>query len=107
MSRSASWNAITELAQAATWVMTGPVRPYSIDSMQAAMEPDSAGIANGLTCPGPLRRDVRAVDDLLEAAAAGVHHDGHAIPLLRVDIAAKSMPESRDRLLARSHRQAG
>ena len=36
MSRSASWNAMTDVAQAATWVMTGPVRPYSIDSMRRA-----------------------------------------------------------------------
>ena len=35
------------LAHAATWVITGPVRPYSIESWQAAIEPDSAGIANG------------------------------------------------------------
>ena len=54
MSRSASWNAITEVAQAATCVMTGPVRPYSIDSMQAAIEPDSAGTANADTNRGPL-----------------------------------------------------
>ena len=45
---------MTELAHAATWVMTGPVRPYSMDSRQAAMEPDRAGMANGLTWPGPL-----------------------------------------------------
>ena len=54
--RSASWKAITEVAQAATWVMTGPVRPYSIDSMQAAIEPESAGIANGETNRGPRSR---------------------------------------------------
>ena len=44
---------MTDVAQAATWVMTGPVSPYSIDSMQAAIEPDSAGTANGLTKRGP------------------------------------------------------
>ena len=49
ISRSASWKAMTDVAQAATWVMTGPVRPYSIDSMQAPIEPDRAGTANGLT----------------------------------------------------------
>ena len=38
---------MTDVAQAATWVMTGPVRPYSIDSMRRAIEPDSAGTANG------------------------------------------------------------
>ena len=44
---------MTDVAQAATWVMTGPVRPYSIESMQAPIEPDSAGIANGDTKRGP------------------------------------------------------
>ena len=53
ISRSASWNAITDVAQAATWVMTGPVRPYSMLSMQAAIEPESAGIAKGETKRGP------------------------------------------------------
>ncbi len=43
-----------EVAQAATWVMTGPVRWYSIESMQAPIEPDRAGTANGLTKRGPL-----------------------------------------------------
>ena len=47
---------MTDVAQAATWVITGPVRPYSIDSMQAPIEPDSAGIANGLTKRGPVCR---------------------------------------------------
>ena len=51
--RSASWKAMTEVAHAATWVITGPVRPYSIESMQAAIEPDRAGTANGLTKRGP------------------------------------------------------
>jgi hypothetical protein len=51
--RSASWNAITEVAQAATWVITGPVRPYSIESMQAPIEPLRAGIANADTNRGP------------------------------------------------------
>ncbi len=53
ISRRASWKAMTDVAQAATWVMTGPVRPYSIDSMQAPIEPDSAGTAKGLTKRGP------------------------------------------------------
>ena len=42
------------MAQAATWVITGPVSRYSIDSSEAPIEPDSAGIANGLTNRGPL-----------------------------------------------------
>ena len=55
MRRSASWKAITDVAHAATWVMTGPVRPHSIDSKAAAMDPDSAGTANGETNRGPFR----------------------------------------------------
>ncbi len=53
MRRSASWKAMTPDAQAATWHMTGPVRPYFIETWAAAMLPDSAGTANGLTWPGP------------------------------------------------------
>ena len=53
MSRSASWNAMTDVAQAATCVMTGPVSLYSIESMQPAIEPDSAGTANADTNRGP------------------------------------------------------
>ncbi len=51
--RRASWKAMIEVAQAAVWAMTGPVRPNSIESMQAAIEPERAGIANGLTKRGP------------------------------------------------------
>ena len=47
ISRRASWKAITPEAQAATWVMTGPVRPYFIETWAAPMEPDTAGMANG------------------------------------------------------------
>ena len=53
MRRSASWNAMTDVAHAATWVITGPVSLYSIDSMHAAIEPDSAGTANADTNRGP------------------------------------------------------
>ena len=56
MSRSASWNAMTDVAQAATWVMTGPVSPYSIDSSAAPIEPDRAGMAKGDTNRGPFCR---------------------------------------------------
>ena len=64
---------MTPLAQAATWVMTGPVRPYFIDTSAAAIDPDRAGIANGETWPGPLVPEVcLAVDDLLHPAAAGI-----------------------------------
>ena len=45
---------MTDVAHAATWVMTGPVRPYSIDSMQLAMDGESAGTANADTNRGPL-----------------------------------------------------
>jgi hypothetical protein len=47
--RRPSMKAMTLLAQAATWVMTGPVMPYLIETWQAAIEPESAGIANGET----------------------------------------------------------
>ncbi len=53
MSRSASWKAMTDVAQAATWVITGPVRPYSIESMQAPIEPERAGTAKADTKRGP------------------------------------------------------
>ena len=53
MSRRASWKAMTEVAHAATWVMTGPVRPHSMDSMAAPIDPDRAGTANGETKRGP------------------------------------------------------
>ena len=70
-------------AQAATWVMTGPVRPYSIDSRQAAIEPDRAGMAKGLTKRAPRVLMVScAVDDLLEATTAGVDGDRGAVTLL-------------------------
>ena len=53
MRRNASWKAMTELAQAATWVITGPVRCHSIDSIAAPIEPDNAGTANAETKRGP------------------------------------------------------
>src|SRR5665811_663486 len=59
MSRSASWNAITDVAHAATCVMTGPVMPYSMLSMHAAIEPEREGIANGETNRGPRSRRTR------------------------------------------------
>ena len=96
---------MTELAHAATWVMTGPVSPYSIDSRQAAMEPDSAGMANGLTWPGPLACERgRAVDDLLLAAAAGVDRDRDPVALVGVP-GLEVQPGVRDRLLAGGHAQ--
>ncbi len=53
MSRRASWKAMTEVAHAATCVMTGPVRPYSIDSRQPPIELETAGTANADTNRGP------------------------------------------------------
>ena len=73
-----------EVAQAADWVMTGPVRPYSIDSWHAAIDADTAGNANGLTWPGPLSRSTSwPMRDLLDAAATRVDGDRDAIALLR------------------------
>jgi hypothetical protein len=51
---------MTPDAQAATWVMTGPVSPYFIDTWAAAIDPESAGMAKGLTWPGPLSRIMSA-----------------------------------------------
>ena len=96
---------MTEVAQAATWVMTGPVRPYSIESMHAPIEPDSAGTANGDDEPRALLVvDVGPVDDLLDPAAAGVDDDPDAVALLlghrrEVD------PGVADGLLAGRHRE--
>ena len=105
ISRSASWNAMTDVAHAATCVITGPVRPYSIDSMQPAIEPDSAGIANGDTKRGPFWSwTCVPVDDLLDPAAARVHDHADAVALLRRhrrEVDARRL----DRLLARAHRQ--
>ena len=51
--------------------------------MQPAIEPDRAGIANADTNRGPFGVvDVGAVDDLLDAAAAGVDDDADAVALL-------------------------
>ena len=83
ISRSASWNAMTDVAHAATWVITGPVSLYSIDSMQAAIDPDSAGTANADTNRGPLVSWTWVpVDDRLDPAAAGVDDDAHAVALV-------------------------
>ena len=44
-----SMKAMTLLAQAATWVMTGPVMRYFMEIWHAAIDPERAGIANGDT----------------------------------------------------------
>ena len=96
-----------EVAHAADWVITGPVRPYSIESWQAAIDADSAGNANGLTCPGPSSRARRVpIDDLLDAAAAGVDGHRHAVALLGRPVA-EVQPGVRDRLLARAPSPSG
>ena len=105
MSRSASWKAMTPLAQAATWVMTGPVRPYFMLTSAAAIDPDSAGIANGLTWPGPLSGEGgRPFDDLLHAPAAGVDDDRRPIAPLDRPVA-EVEPGVVDRLGRRGHRE--
>ena len=74
---------MTEVAQAATWVMTGPVRPYSIESMHGAHRARQRRDREGAHEARPLRVvDVRAVDDLLDPAAAGVDDDPDAVALL-------------------------
>ena len=105
MSRSASWKAMTDVAQAATWVMTGPVSPYSIDSRQAPMDPESAGTANADTNRGPLvswtwvpsmicsMPPPPVLTTTADAVALLGRHRGE------VD------PRGRDRLLARAHRE--
>ena len=85
ISRRASWNAMTDVAQAATWVMTGPVRPYSIDSRQPrhrarqGRDRERGDEARALLVVG-----VGAVDDLLDPAAARVHDDADPVPLVLV-----------------------
>ena len=98
---------MTELAQAATWVMTGPVRPYSMDSRQAAMEPDSAGIANGLTWPGPLAWSV-AVPSMTCSWPPPTGVDGHRDPVALLGIERREVqPGVRHRLLAGRHARGG
>ncbi len=82
--RSPSRKQMTLDAQAATCVMTGPVKPYSMETWQAAIEPDRAGIAKGLTKRAPFVLMVSwPFDDLLHAAAGGVHGHRHPVALLR------------------------
>ena len=96
---------MTDVAQAATWVMTGPVRPYSIESMQAPIEPDSAGTANGRhEARALLVVDVGAVDDLLDPAAAGVDDHADAVALVLVH-RREVDPGVGDGLLAGGHRE--
>ncbi len=105
ISRSASWNAMTDVAHAATWVMTGPVRPYSIDSRQPAIDPDSAGIANGDTNRGPFWSWTWVPSMISSIPPPPVFTTTPTRSRCSSVIAAKSMPDERDRLLARAHRE--
>ena len=105
ISRRASWNAMIEVAQAATWVMTGPVRWYSIESMQAPIEPDRAGTANGLTKRGPLVSWTWVPSMICSMPPPPVLTTTPTRSRCSGVIASKSIPESRDRLLARGHRE--
>ena len=93
ISRSASWNAMTLLAQAATWVMTGPVSPYFMlterrgHRARQGRDRERADLARA---PGRERR--RALDDLLHAAAAGVDDDGRPGRAARSASRLKSRP---------------
>ena len=103
--RSASWKAMTDVAHAATWVITGPVSPYSIDSSAAAHRARQRRDRERRHEPRALRVvDVGPVDDLLDPAAAGVDDDADPVALLlahrrEVD------PAVGDRLLAGGHRE--
>ncbi len=96
---------MTEVAQAATWVMTGPVRPYSIDSMQAAIEPDSAGIANGETKRGPFWSWTWVPSMICSMPPPPVLTTTPTRSRWSWSIAAKSMPGIADGLLAGGHRE--
>jgi hypothetical protein len=80
--------------------MTGPVRPYFIDSGGATSL--TGGIATGhearALCPE------RAVDHLLDPATTGVDDDPDAVPLLGAH-RGEVDPGVRDRLLAGGHRE--
>ena len=82
ISRGASLDTITDITQAAASVVAGPVR----------WSPSTAcGRPSSPTAPGPRTRtrtralgvvDVGALDDRLDATAAGVHNNPHAVALL-------------------------
>ena len=98
---------MTDVAQAATCVITGPVSLYSIDSMQAAIEPESAGIAKADTKRGPLVSWTWVpVDDRLDPAAARVHDDRDPVALVLVH-RREVDPGGRDGLLAGGRSRGG
>ena len=96
---------MTDVAQAATWVMTGPVRWYSIDSMQAAIEPDRAGTANGLTKRGPFWSWTCVPSMICSIPPPPVLTTTPTRSSWSWSIAAKSIPESRTASLAGAHRE--
>src|SRR3972149_5059512 len=105
-------------AEAAAGVSPEPVRPYSIESWQAAIEPERAGMAKGLTCPGPRSRSGSSPPltsslppppglpppgaPLPPAAAAGFPAARRAAPPLRAPVAEVEARVGH-RLLARGH----
>jgi hypothetical protein len=85
---------MTDVAQAATWVMTGPVRPHSIDSIAAPIDPDSAGIANGDTKRGPFWSWTWVPSMICSIPPPPVLTTTPTLSRCSGDIAEKSMPES-------------
>ncbi len=86
---------MTEVAQAATWVMTGPVRPYSIESIAAPIEPDRAGMANAETNRGPFWSWTWVPSMICSIPPPPVFTTTPTRSRSSWDIAAKSIPESR------------
>ena len=86
---------MTDVAQAATWVMTGPVRPYSIDSRAAPIEPDRAGMANGDTNRGPFWSWTCVPSMICSIPPPPVLTTTPTRSRWSWSIAAKSIPESR------------
>ena len=105
ISRSASWKAMTDVAQAATWVMTGPGQAVLHRQQRGAHRARQRRDRERRHEPRALRVvDVGPVDDRLDPAAAGVDDDADAVALLlahrrEVD------PAVGDRLLAGGHRE--
>ena len=105
ISRRASWNAITDVAHAATWVITGPGQAVLHRQQAARHRPrQRRDRERGHEARALLVVDVGAVDDLLDPAAARVHDDADPVALLlghRREVDARRL----DGLLARAHRE--
>ena len=91
---------MTPVAQAADWVRTGPVRWYSMETRQPAIEGESAGMANGLTKRGPFVRSVSAPMVICSMPPPPVLMITAPRSSCSGDMAAKSMPESATASLA-------